>query len=72
MSEDTANIVERREGLARSTKPWVRKRPRKSTPPEERDLDQEGRFAEQEQRAEKKAMRDDVSYRDSSSEAEGE
>lgn len=58
------------EGLVRSTIPWVRKRRRDSTPPEQLDSDREGRFAEQEQRAAKKAMIDDGSYKASYSEAE--
>ena len=43
---------------------------RRRTPPEHLDPDQEGIFAQQEQRAVKRAMMDDVSYKASSSEAE--
>jgi hypothetical protein len=45
---------------------------RRRTPPEHLDPDREGIFAKQEQRAVKKAMMDDVSYKASSSEAEPE
>lgn len=45
----------------------MRKRRRHSTPPEQLDSDREGRFAEEEQREAKKAMKDDVSYTASSS-----
>ena len=48
----------------------MRKRRRDSTLLEQLDSDREGRFAEQEQRAAKKAMMDDVSYKASSSDAE--
>ncbi|KAG9229628.1 hypothetical protein BJ875DRAFT_488739 [Amylocarpus encephaloides] len=71
-AEAKAKRVKDGEGLVRSTKPWVRKRRRDSTPPEQLDPDREGRFAEQEQRALKKAMRDDVSYKASSSDADHE
>jgi hypothetical protein len=53
--------VEQGEGLTRSDKPWIRKRRRDSTPPEQLDLDHEGRFAEDEERAAKKAVVDDAS-----------
>jgi formaldehyde-activating enzyme involved in methanogenesis len=43
---------------------------RRRTPPEHLDPDREGIFAKQEQRAVKKAVMDDVSYKASSSEAE--
>jgi hypothetical protein len=58
------------EGLVRSFTPWVKKRRRDSTPPEQLDSDREGRFAEEEQRVAKKAMMDDGSYKASSSDAE--
>lgn len=58
------------EGLVRSSKPWVKKRRRDSTPPEQLDSDREDRFAKEEQRVAKKAMMDDGSYKTSSSDAE--
>jgi hypothetical protein len=69
-SEAKVRRVKQGEGLARSTKPWVRKRRRDSTPPEQLGSDREGRFAEEEQRATKRAIQDDGSYKASSSEAE--
>ena len=48
----------------------MRKRRRDSTPPEQLDLDRERGFAEEEQRAAKKAMWDDVSYKASSLDAD--
>jgi len=71
-AEVKATRVKQGEGLTRSTKPWVRKRRRDSTPPEQLMSDREGRFAEEEQRAAKKAMTDDVSYKASSSDADVE
>jgi hypothetical protein len=47
-AEVKARRVKQGEGLVRSTKPWVRKRCRDSTPPEQLDSDREGRFAEPE------------------------
>lgn len=69
-AEAKARRLKQGEGLVRKTKPWVRKRRRDSTLQEQLDSDREGRFAEQEQRAAKKAMMDDVSYKASSSDAE--
>ncbi|KAG9246897.1 hypothetical protein BJ878DRAFT_532941 [Calycina marina] len=69
-AEAKAKRVKNGEGLVRSVKPWVRKRRRDSTPPEQIASDREGRFAEQEQREAKKAMKDDVSYKASSSDAD--
>ncbi|KFY05437.1 hypothetical protein V491_09128 [Pseudogymnoascus sp. VKM F-3775] len=66
-AEAKARRLKQKEGLVRSTKPWVRKRRRDSTPPEQLDSDREGIYAEQEQRAAKKAMKDDGSYKASSS-----
>ena len=50
----------------------MRKRRRDSTPLEQLDLDRVGRFAEDEERAAKKAMMDDGSYKASSSDADSE
>jgi len=71
-AEAKTKRVKNGEGLVRSTKPWVRKRRRDSNPPEQLDSDREDRFAEQEQRAATKAMRDDVSYKANSSDADHE
>jgi len=71
-AEAKAKRVKDGEGLMRSTKPWVRKRRRDSTPPEQLDSDRERRFTEQEQRAAEKVMRDDVSYKATSSDADHE
>ena len=60
------------EGLTTTDKPWIRKRRRDSTPPEQLDLDREDRFAEDEERAAKKAMMDDGFYKPSSSDADPE
>ncbi|MCJ1467824.1 hypothetical protein MMC07_006449 [Pseudocyphellaria aurata] len=79
-AETLFNLLEGAEVMARrlqrgkrrqimSNTPWVRKRGRESTPPEELDPDWEAIFAEQEHRAAKKAMMDDGSYKASSSEA---
>ena len=57
-AEAKARRLKQGKGPARSTKPWVRKRRRDRTPPEHLDPDREGIFAEQEQRAVKKAMMD--------------
>lgn len=69
-AEAKARRLKQGEGLVRRTKPWVRKRRRDSTPPEQLDLDREGIFTQQEHRAAKKAMTDDVAYKPSSSEVE--
>jgi hypothetical protein len=61
-AEVKARRLKQGEGLITSDKPWIRKRRRDSTPPEQLDLDREGRFAEDEERAAKKAMMDDGSY----------
>ncbi|MCJ1469036.1 hypothetical protein MMC07_007668 [Pseudocyphellaria aurata] len=66
-AEDEARLLKEGEELAPST-PWVLKRKRESAPPEQLDSDRESIFAEQEQRAEKKARMDDSSYKASSSE----
>ncbi|CZT13825.1 uncharacterized protein RAG0_17316 [Rhynchosporium agropyri] len=71
-AETKARRLKLKEGFVRSSIPWVKKRRRDSTPPEQLDPQREGKFAEQEQRAEKKAMIDDVSYNTSSPEAEQE
>lgn len=69
-AEVKARRVKQGEGLARSTKPWVKKRRRDSTPPEQLGSDREGRFAEEEQRAAKKSIRGGVPYKASSSDAD--
>jgi hypothetical protein len=69
-AETKARKLKLGEGVVTSDTPWVKKRRRDSTPPEQLDTDREGRFVKQEQRAAKKAMVDDVSYKASSSEAE--
>jgi len=69
-AEVKARRLKQSEGLTRSTKPWVRKQRRDSTPPEQLESDREGRFAEEKQRAARKAMRDDVSYKTSSSDVD--
>ncbi|RDL33125.1 Uncharacterized protein BP5553_08564 [Venustampulla echinocandica] len=71
-SEAKATRVRQGQGLARSSKPWTRKRRRDSTPPEQLSSDREGKFADEEQRATKRATKDDASYKTSSSEAEVE
>ena len=45
---------------------------RDTTPPEQLESDREGKFAEEKQRAAEKAMRDDLSYKASSSDADHE
>ncbi|PVH74943.1 hypothetical protein DL98DRAFT_16820 [Cadophora sp. DSE1049] len=68
-SEAKVKKVKHGQGLARTTKPWARKRRRASTPPEQLLADHEEGFAQAEKRAAKKAMRDDCPYMASSSEA---
>ncbi|KAH8724189.1 hypothetical protein GQ44DRAFT_709277 [Phaeosphaeriaceae sp. PMI808] len=65
--EGLARRLKQGEGLVRSDKPWIKKRYRDNTPPEELDSDREGRFVEDEERAAKKVMIDDSSYKASSS-----
>ncbi|KAH7354792.1 hypothetical protein BKA65DRAFT_581321 [Rhexocercosporidium sp. MPI-PUGE-AT-0058] len=69
-AEVKARRAKQGEGLVRSTKPWVRKRRRNSTPTEQLNSDRESEFAEQERRQAKKAMMDDGSYKASSSNTE--
>lgn len=69
-AEDKAKRVKNGEGLVRSTKPWVRKRRRSSTPLEQLHLDREGKFVEQKERAAKKAIKDESSYKARSSDAD--
>lgn len=58
------------EGLVRSDKPWIRKRRRDTTPPDQLDSDCEGSFVEDEERVAKKAMITEGSYKASSSDAD--
>lgn len=69
-AEDIVRTVGQVEGLTRTTRLWVRKRGRDNTPPEHLDPQREGIFTDEKQRAAKKAMIDDASYKASSSEAE--
>ncbi|TGO84597.1 hypothetical protein BPOR_0487g00090 [Botrytis porri] len=69
-AETKARRMKLGEGLVRSSTPWVKKRRRDSTPPEQLDSDRESRFNKQEQKTAKKAMMDNISYKTSSSEAE--
>ncbi|TVY90308.1 hypothetical protein LAWI1_G003603 [Lachnellula willkommii] len=62
-AENTASIVKQKAGVVRSTKPWVRKRRRESTPPEELKHKDEKRFRAHETRAEDDAAKDDSSYK---------
>lgn len=45
-AEDQAALTKQRRGVVRPTKPWVRKRRRESTPPEELEPRREERFRE--------------------------
>lgn len=54
-SQQTSNIT--------SAKPWVRKRPRERTPPEELEQTDEERFWVDEDKAEDLATKDDSSYK---------
>jgi hypothetical protein len=70
-AENRAAVIEQERGVVRPTKPWVRKRRRESTPPEELEQKHEERFREDEERAVERVAKDDSSYKASSaSEAE--
>lgn len=59
--------IKRTESSTGTLKPWVRKRRRDSTPPEQLSSDRERSFVEDEERAIKRAAKDDSSYKASSS-----
>ncbi len=67
-SEALATRVEQGHGRSRQTKPWVKKRPRDMTPPEQLSSDCENEFADDEERVAKRGEMDDSSYKESSSE----
>lgn len=58
-------MAKQNQGATRTTKPWVRKRRRQRTPPEELDDKQEAKFQRIEEEAISKAERDDLSYKPS-------
>jgi hypothetical protein len=71
-AEDKASAVGQQTGVVTSAKPWVRKRRRETTPPEELKYKDEKRFRADESRAVDQAMKDDSSYKTgSTSEEEG-
>lgn len=56
------------QGATRTTKPWVRKRRRQITPPEELDDEREAKFQKSEEKAMFKEEGDDSSYKASDGE----
>jgi hypothetical protein len=63
--EEQAAKTKHKRGAVRPSTPWVRKRKRENTPPEELDPYREKRFRK-EDRAEQVAEKDDLSYKSSS------
>ena len=59
-------MIKQERGTVRRSKPWVRKRRRQNTPPEELDHKREKRFQKEEDKAREKAEKDDSSYKASS------
>ena len=65
-AEEQAVMIKQEKGTVRRSKPWVRKRRRQHTPPEELDHKREKRFQKEENKAGEKAQNDDSSYKASS------
>lgn len=59
-------LIKQKQGAVRETKPWVRKRRRQQTPPEELDDSREVQFRKIEEEAIAKAEKDDSSYKTTS------
>jgi len=70
-AEDAASVVGRQTGIITTNKPWIRKRRRESSPPEELTQGDEKRFRADEGRVADQTMRDDSSYKTGST-SEGE
>jgi hypothetical protein len=62
-AEDKESVVGQHIGVVTSAKPWVRKRRRETTPPEELKHSDEKRFRTDEKRAADQAIKDDSSYK---------
>ncbi|KAI9734349.1 MAG: hypothetical protein M1834_002455 [Cirrosporium novae-zelandiae] len=60
------DVIQQERDAPSPTRPWVRKRRRHSTPPEELEQEREKRFQEDEDRASVQAAQDDSSYKASS------
>ena len=70
-ADDVASVIREQAGIVTTSKPWVRKRRRESSPLEELSRRDEERFCASENRAEDQTTRDDSSYRTGST-SEGE
>lgn len=71
-AEDAASVVGQQTGIVTTDKPWVRKRRRETSPPEELTKRDKKRFRADESRAADQAAKDDSSYKTgSTSEGEG-